>query len=71
MLPTDAVADFIRAQQPYAFCLICIAEKLHLSEKVVRETLQVVGLQSGFGFNRRLCYACTQVVWLIEVAPAS
>jgi len=61
-LPIDSVSDFVRVQHPDAFCAPCIAKKLNIPEKMVREALQVVVLRSGFGFQFRICRGCEQTV---------
>ena len=71
MSSADLVSNFIRVQHPCIYCASCIADKLHLSGKEVREALQVVALQPGFGAGHRVCYGCGQSVQLVEVARAA
>src|SRR5262245_28431470 len=61
-LPIDSVSDFIRVQHHDAFCAPCMAKKLNIPEKIVREALQVVALRSGFGFQFRTCHGCERTV---------
>src|SRR5262245_42350979 len=66
-LPTNSVADFIRAQHPDAFCAACIAKRSSTHEKTVREALQVVALRPGFGFALRRCRGCGRTGVVVEV----
>src|SRR5262245_57972496 len=66
-LPIDSVSDFIRTQHPNGFCASCIAKRLNLSEKDVREALQVVAVQRGFRFRLRTCRGCRRTAEVVEV----
>jgi hypothetical protein len=70
MSPFTAVSNFLRAQSPYAFCVPCIAKRLMLSRRDVRDALQAIVLQAGFRLRLRLCDGCRQTVEVVEAAPA-
>jgi hypothetical protein len=56
------ISNFIREHSPSVFCPPCIARDLRLTEREVRERLQIVvghpASQSHFALTRRLCQGC-------------
>jgi hypothetical protein len=67
MVPTEAVATFVRKKSPFAFCPACIAARLQADEKDVREAAQQLVLLPGFAVSVRICSSCGRMEKAMEL----
>jgi hypothetical protein len=55
---TAQITALLRQHAPLVLCCDCVAAKLGLPPKDVRDAAQGLVLQRGFRIVRRLCYTC-------------
>jgi hypothetical protein len=67
----ERVAHTVLANFPYAYCFRCLAVRLPLSEKEVREAAQVLIVRDGFRLDRRVCYGCGRTETLLLRVPGA
>jgi hypothetical protein len=61
----ERVGHTVLANFPYAYCVRCLAPKLRLSEKEVRDAARLLVVRDGFMLDRRVCYACDRTEALL------
>jgi hypothetical protein len=49
----------VRSHFPYARCLACVADDLHVKESEVRSAAQMLVVADRFRLIRRICYGCS------------
>jgi hypothetical protein len=69
-MATDLKDRLARAvhSSPSSYCYTCLAKRLGVTDKDVREAAQVVALRSGFELAKRICRGCGAVE-IVLVAP--
>jgi hypothetical protein len=56
----ERVARTVSGDVPYAYCFPCLANRLGLTEKEVRDAAQLLLARRDFMVNQRTCHRCQQ-----------
>lgn len=66
----ERVGHTVLANFPYAYCVRCLAPKLRLSEKEVRDAVQLLAIRDDFRLDRRVCHVCDRTEALLVTEKA-
>ena len=58
---TERISAVVKAGQPYAYCLPCLAVVLMAPEKLVRDSAQRAVIEDGLRVERRMCRQCGEI----------
>jgi hypothetical protein len=62
-----AITDLLRRNRPDAYCYPCLAGKLELAEKQIRDGAQVLILLPEFRLRQRVCAECGRQTEMLEM----
>jgi hypothetical protein len=65
----ERIGALVRARQPFAYCIPCLAVVLRTPEKLVRDSAQVAIVQDGIRVERRTCRQCGRADDALSVKP--
>jgi hypothetical protein len=63
----EVVEGFMRDQYPFTFCIPCMAKQLGAREHDIRESAQLMVLQTRFALEKHVCFACDKFTDTMEI----
>ena len=65
----ERIRAVVRAGQPFAYCIPCLAVVLMAPEKLVRDSAQRAVVRDGLRVERRVCYQCGRTDDALTIKP--